>query len=148
MLDSSTTAGFLVPHIAAKKEMTLFTNNLLTANAAINAGIRCFCLGGESVNHTAALGGYWAYTMAASLQPDIFFFSSYGVDEQGEITDPTMEENSLRQLMLKQAKTTVFLCDSQKIGKSAAFRLINLSDLDYTVFDEGANAFEAACTVL
>jgi DeoR family fructose operon transcriptional repressor len=36
MLDGSSTAGFLVPHIAKHKEMIVFTNNMLTATAAIN----------------------------------------------------------------------------------------------------------------
>ena len=44
MLDGSSTAGFLIPHIAKHKDIILFTNNMITAINAINYGIKTHCV--------------------------------------------------------------------------------------------------------
>ena len=43
MLDGSSTASFLVPHIAKFKNIEIFTNNIHTAINAINHGIKTHC---------------------------------------------------------------------------------------------------------
>ena len=67
MLDGSTTAGYLVPYIAKHRDMTVFTNNMLTAVSAINYGIETHCIGGRSVNQSAVFSGVEAYRAAARL---------------------------------------------------------------------------------
>jgi len=57
LMDSSSTAGFLLPHIAKLNYATLFTNNIHTALSAIELGIDTHCLGGHSVNGSSALAG-------------------------------------------------------------------------------------------
>ena len=79
MLDGSTTAGFLVPHIAKHKDVILFTNNMLTAISAINYGIVTHCIGGESVARSAVLSGAQAYSAIRALRPDLLFFSARAI---------------------------------------------------------------------
>ena len=136
MLDGSSTAMFLLPHIAKHKDVTLFTNNMITAINAINYGIVTHCLGGRSVNLSAVLASGQTYREAAELYTDIMFFSSRSLDKNGVISDPTEEENRLRQIMLAHTKKSVFLCDSDKFGTSSLYRLTSLNNVDRYIFDK------------
>ena len=148
MLDSSTTAGFLIPIIAKHKDITLFTNNMLTALEAINYGIDTHCLGGHSVNRSAALSGPIGYANAAGIRPNICFFSSHSLDVGGVISDPTEEENHMRSIMLSSAEKRIFLCDHEKFGRRALYTLTTLDDIDAAVFDEPWDELHTTCQIL
>ncbi len=135
MLDGSSTASFLLPYIAKHKDITLFTNNMITAINAINLGISTHCIGGKSVNNTAVLSGEESYDAVSKIHSDILFFSSHSIDSNGVITDPTKEENYLRSLMLKNTNKSVFLCDSHKFYRRSVYTLTSLKDIDVAIFD-------------
>ena len=148
MLDGSTTAGFLVPYIAKHKDMTVFTNNMLTAVSSVNYGIRTHCIGGVSVDHSAVLSGAQAYRAVAEIFPDILFFSSQSLSQNGNISDPIMEENYIRSLMLKNAKYSVFLCDSEKFGGESLYKLTTLNEVDAAVFDREWQGLKTKCRII
>ena len=148
MLDGSSTAGFLIPYIAKYKGVRLFTNNMITAINAINHGITTHCIGGRSVNNSAVLSGEESYHIARKIQPDILFFSSYGLDINGIISDPTEEENYLRSIMLSCAKKSVFLCDSTKFNRKSLFTLSSINDIDVAVFDSEWDQLKTKCKIL
>lgn len=148
MLDGSSTAGFLVPYIAKHKEMILFTNNMHTAINAVNYGIATHCIGGFSVDHSAVLSGTQAYRTIAEIYPDILFFSSKSLSRSGVISDPIPEENYIRSLMLKNAKCSVFLCDSEKFDSEALYGLTTLDKIDACVFDKPYPELKTRCRIL
>ena len=148
MLEGSTTAGFLVPYIARHKDMTLFTNNMLTAVNAISYGIRTHCIGGVSVDNSAVLSGAQAYRAISEIFPDILLFSSQSLSLNGDISDPIMEENYVRSLMLKNAKYSVFLCDSEKFGGKSLYRLTSLEEIDACVFDREWKELRTKCRII
>lgn len=148
MLDSSSTAGFMLPYIAKLSSPTVFTNNIATALNAIELGVDIHCIGGRAVNGSAALCGTETYKFLSEIRVDILFFSSQYVDEDGIISDSTEEENYARYLMLKSAKKTVFLCDSEKFGKSAIYKLVSINDIDYIVFDKDFPKLVTTATLL
>ena len=135
LLDSSTTATFLLPYIAKLKEVTLFTNNLSTAMSAIELGIHTHCLGGHSVGGGVALSGTETFRALSEISADIVFFSSQSLSKDGIISDSTEEENYVRSLMLSRAETKVFLCDSSKFSKTSTYKLCTLEVVDEIVFD-------------
>ena len=136
MLDCSSTSAFLLPYIAKLDKVSLFTNNIATAKDAIDLGIKTYCIGGTSVGGTYSLTGTEAYRVLSTLSVDIAFFSSQSLDKNGDITDPTEEENYSRILMLTAAKKKVFLCDSSKFGKRSLFYLGNARDMDLVICDK------------
>ncbi len=135
LLDGSTTAAFLLPHIAKYKTVTLYTNSLLTALSAIELGIHTHVLGGSSKNGSAALTGEETYRALEKLTADILFFSSQALDADGIISDSNAEENYLRERMLAHARMSVFLCDKSKRGIRATYTLSTLEQIDRAVFD-------------
>lgn len=148
LLDSSTTAGFMLPHIAELDSPTVFTNNLETAISAIKQGIHTYCIGGCAVNGSVSLGGAQAYKTLSEINVDILFFSSQALSGNGVISDTTEEENYVRSLMLGRAKTTVFLCDSSKFDKTALYTLASLDNIDFAVFDRPFGGLTAKATVI
>ena len=147
MLDSSTTAGFLIPHIAKLHDVTVFTNNMITAVNAVNFSINTHCLGGHSIGGNAVLSGEETYAAISRLRPDILFFSSQSIDRDRVITDPTPEENYARRLMLECAKKRVFLCDSEKFGSRSLYVLTSADSLDACIFDSPPKDLRTRCDV-
>ena len=148
MLDGSSTAGFLIPYISKHKDVTLFTNNMITAINAINYGITTHCIGGKSVNNSAVLSGPQSYKVSSALYSDILFFSSHSLSKDGIISDPTEEENHLRSLMLSNTKQSVFLCDSEKFNRKSLYTLTSINDIDIAVFDSEWNDLKAKCKII
>jgi len=145
MLDGSSTAGFIVPHLAKYRDITVFTNNMITAINSINYGIPTYCIGGSAINHSAVLSGEQAYRMVSEIHPDILFFSCQSLDKNGVISDPTQDENYIRTLMMQNAMQTVFLCDSEKFNRRSLFTLTTLNDVDYCILDIPWNELKAKC---
>ena len=148
LLDSSTTATFLLPHIAKFPNVTVFTNNLSTALHAIELGINTHCLGGQAINGSVALTGSETFSALENLFVDILFFSSQSLNGNGTISDSTEEENYVRKMMLRSAKTKVFLCDSEKFNTQSTYQLCNLSQIDCAVFDSPYSELETHCKLL
>ena len=148
MLDGSSTAAFLIPYMTKHKDIQVFTNNMITAINAINYGITTHCIGGSSIHHSAVLSGPQSYHAVSRIHPDILFFSSHGLDINGVISDPTEEENYLRQLMLTNAKQSVFLCDSEKFNRRALYTLTSIDNVDTAVFDAPWDALKTKCRIL
>lgn len=148
LLDSSTTASFLLPYIAELDGAVLFTNNLETAIGAIKQGITTHCIGGKSINGSVALGGAEAYCTLADIHVDIMFFSSQSLSVNGVISDSTEEENFIRKIMLEHTKKAVFLCDGSKFGTTALYTLAPLDKIDFAVFDREFEGLKTTAIVL
>ena len=136
LLDSSTTASFMIPYIAKIDSVVVFTNNLEIAVSAIKQGICTHCIGGSSINGSVSLGGSQAYKALSDISVDIMFFSSQSLSIDGMISDSTEEENYVRSVMLERANKTVFLCDSAKFNTKSLYTLTSLDCIDYVVFDK------------
>ena len=79
------------------------------------------------------LAGDDAVSTVEKYNADIAFFSCRGLSLDGRATDFSVEENILRQKMMKQAKVKVLLCAEKKIGKAYIHNLCRLQDIDYIV---------------
>ena len=135
LLDSSTTASFMIPYIAKIDSAVVFTNNLEIAVSAIKQGICTHCVGGSSINGSVSLVGSQAYKALSDISVDIMFFSSQSLSIDGMISDSTEEENYVRSVMLERADKSVFLCDSTKFNAKSLYTLTSLDCIDYVVFD-------------
>ena len=148
MLDGSSTAGHMVPHIAKHRNMTVFTNNLNTAINAIHHGIPTHCTGGYAYERSAVLSGTQAFRAVSELHPDILFFSSHSLSNDGYVSEPISEENYIRRLMIDNAKLRVFLCDSEKFDSHSLYRLTTVDEIDVCVFDKPYPNLKAKSTIL
>ena len=132
-IDASTTAGSIIEHLKGRQDLIIITNSLITAAYLKNLGVRTYCLGGEVIGSSSAVGGALALETAASFNIDIMFFSATGINDRGFIVDTSEEETELRAELLKNAATSIFLCDASKYGKNATYNIASLGDVSYLI---------------
>ena len=66
---------------------------------------------------------------------DIMFFSCHGLSNDGMMSDPSIEEANLRQVMFQKSKQKYLLCDSSKFGKVFFYDMGNVAQLDGIISD-------------
>ena len=136
ILYGSTTAYQMVDHLADKKNITLITNGIYTAQRAIAKGMTVYLTGGRCEGGRPVLTGSYAEEALEKMSADIVFFSSLAMTKDGVVCDCTESENKIRKIMLTRSRTKVLLIDKSKIGKSAQHILCNREQLDHIVTDE------------
>ena len=134
-LDASTTVLHMLKYLHEKQNISVVTNSIQIPMLLRSAGIPVYSTGGRLIGKSLAYGGSTAEQMLHIFHIDKFFFSSYALTLQGDILDYSEEETSLRQKLLAQAHTSVFLCDSTKIGRNSLFHLTNIKHVDHVITD-------------
>ena len=134
-LDGSTTTSYVCDYLKGRQDLLVITNSLMTAAHLKSLGLRTYCLGGEVIGSSAAVGGALAIEAVSNFNIDLMLFSAYGVNHQGMMVDTSEEETQLRSFVLKNAATSIFLCDSSKFGRSAVYNIAPLSAVDYLITD-------------
>ena len=117
-------------------DMTVITNSHKAMQELANTKLRLICTGGELVKRNMAYVGRAAEAVLENFCPEIAFVSSQGVGLDGEVTDASEGETALRQVVLRRALHTVFLCDSSKVGKKYLHRLGMLAEMGEIITNE------------
>lgn len=120
-MDSSSTVCSLAQRIAATphlRDLRVITNGLKTATILSKAeGVRVYMTGGALRDNAMSLIGTNAQEFASRFHADWAFISCRGVSPDIGITDANEEEANIKQIYIRNAKRTVVLADSSKIGK-------------------------------
>lgn len=130
MLDASTTAYFLLPHLVKFKNITLITNGAKTALEAASLGINTYCTGGEITTESFSYIGTAAENNLREYNADIAFFSCRGLTDDGIASDTSIYENAMRKIMIKNSKRSFLLMVKDKIGNKYLNTLCNIKDID------------------
>ncbi len=136
ILDGSSTAMHMLKHIKGYRNIRLFTNNIYTFQQAVNMGISATCIGGKPSADASSLSGEFAEEMVEKIFPDILFFSAKYINADGDITDSLESESRLRRIMIKNAKTRVFLYDKEKVGNTSLYKVCNINDIDHAFCED------------
>ena len=135
IFDSSSTVRRICKHILDRQGLTVITNNLRVCDELKQSDVRVICTGGTLASGRDCFIGHFAEDFIRHIKADALFFSSQGLSENGDITDSSDEETSLRRAMLTSSKKQYFLCDDSKKGKDFPFVLCNTKDLTGTFFN-------------
>ena len=99
ILDSSTTCYYLIDYLTAYRNLTVFTNNLETALRGIEKGLSIYVLGGKALHGMPVTSGAYTEEMLEHISVDFAFISSYGIDQNGMVSDPSEVESKLRRAL-------------------------------------------------
>ena len=135
-LDASSTVAHLVPILGEFADLTVITNSPNTALELGHLGIRTYCTGGLLLEASQAFVGAQAEDFVAGFNADLMFFSSRGIDREGNITDSSMEESRLRQIMLRHTERAYYLYDNSKLGKRYLCNVCTVGDIDGVITEE------------
>jgi DeoR family fructose operon transcriptional repressor len=135
-LDSSSTAGAMIPYLDGISDLTVITNGLRNALLlAENPELRVVIACGTVRPNSGSLYGADTLSYLSGLHPRFCFLSCGGLSASG-ITESTFEQGTLKRQMLHGSETRVLLCDSSKFGKNCLYRIGALSEIDVLVCNE------------
>ena len=135
MLDASTSAQCLIPHLARRKDIFVITNGARTALQLAAFGIKTICTGGELTTESFSYIGPDAERTLEGYHADIAFFSCRGLNAEGIASDNSIMENSIRRIMIARAKASYLLCDSSKLGATYLNTLCDTSGISGVICD-------------
>ena len=136
MLDGSTSAYHLIPYLSKFKDIIVVTSGAKTAVALAELQIPVFCTGGRMRTNSFSYIGKEAEDAVRKYNADICFFSCHGLSESGRMSDPSVNECHLRQVMLQQSRETYLLCDSSKLNKTYFYDMGSVDQLDGVISDQ------------
>lgn len=136
MLDGSTSAYHLVPYLARYKDIIVITSGAKTALALAELHIPVYSTGGRMKTNSFSFVGKEAEDTVRRYNADIMFFSCRGLSNTGMMSDPSIDEASLRRVMLEKCKQKYLLCDSTKFNKTYFYDMGNVSELDDVISDQ------------
>lgn len=142
MLDGSTSAYSIIPLLAEFKNLIVITSSAKSSYLLGRMGISNICTGGKMITRSLSYIGEDAENTVRKYNADIVFFSCRGLSANGMLTDNSVEENSLRRIMMQQSQKRVLLCDSSKLNHIYLNTLCHLSEVDELVCETAAPALE------
>ena len=113
-LDASSTVAHIIPHLKKFNDIVVVTNSPKTSLRLGEENIRNYCTGGLLLTHSIAYVGNEAEAFITNINADIFFFSSRGYVEDGNISDSSVEEAAVKKAMIKHADKSFYLCPSAR----------------------------------
>lgn len=131
MLDASSSAYNMIPFLSAKRNLTVITSGVKALLRLAEYGINSYSTGGHLLPSCLSLTDHDASLMLSRYNADFVFFSCRGLSCDGLLTDFSIEENIIRSAMLKNARTSVFLCNSKKLDHKYIHTLCSVNDVDY-----------------
>ncbi len=130
LFDASSTAYSVIPFLTGFSNLLAITSGLKTAMALGEKHIKTLVTGGTMIDNSYSFIGRHAESLIENINADLLFFSSRGITQDGRLTDSSMEESQMRQLMFRHARRKVFLAASSKIGREYFYTLCTIDDVD------------------
>ncbi len=135
-LDASTTTFYLAQEIKRMKNVTVITNSLRVINELSGVdGIKVIAVGGVVSNNQSLIGGATQSDIERNFFADKMFFSSKGIGDNFVILESNEQECGIKQSMIKNARTSFYLCDWTKFGRVGCMRLSSFDEIEYLVTD-------------
>lgn len=136
MLDSSSTALYVVKRIKEKKNLTVITNSLkILLELADKQDWTVLSTGGALKKGALSLMGSSAEKMINSYHVDTAICSCKGLDMSLGITDSNENDSLIKQAMISSAERRILALDSEKFDKKSFVKVCEVSDIDIIVTD-------------
>lgn len=137
-LDAGTTVQAMTPYLQDRRDLTVVSNDLVTATAFLEfPGVDVICVGGRVDRDNKSMIGRLAALSLAELSLDVAFLSSSSWDTRHGITTPVEAKIDPKRAAMASAEKVVLLADSSKYGRYAKYRVLGLEELDLIVSDAG-----------
>lgn len=136
LMDASSTVYSMIPYLKDFQNLVVITSGIKTALALGERHFKVFLTGGAMIDNSFSLIGSHAQDLIKSMNADLMFFSCRGLSADGRMTDSSVEEAQLRQLMFRHAKRRVLMAANNKIGRDYFYVLGDARDMDDIICDQ------------
>lgn len=136
MVDSSSTALYVIKKIKEKKNLTVITNSVkILLELADKPDWTVLSTGGILKKNSLSLTGSSAEKMIRSYHVDTAICSCKGLDTELGITDSNENDSLIKQAMFQSAERRILALDTEKFDKKSFVKVGDFSDLDLIVTD-------------
>lgn len=137
MLDSSSTAIFVIKYIKSLKNITLITNSVeILLELADKEGWNVLSTGGSLKEGALSLVGASAEKMIRGFHVNLAVCSSKGIDVAMGITDSNEKDSQIKQAIFAAADRRILAIDGTKFDKISFVKVCDVRDVDTIVTDE------------
>lgn len=136
MLDSSSTALYIVKKLKDKQNLTIITNSVkILLEIADKTDWTVLSTGGMLKKGGLSLTGSSAEKMVNSYHVDTAICSCKGVDMSLGVMDSNENDSIIKQAMISSADRRILALDTEKFDKKSFVRVCDLCDVDVIVCD-------------
>jgi len=136
-MDSSSTAGMVIPYLSQFKYLTVITNGLKNALLlSEKTEARIHMPGGIVNSRSNSLLGSDTLDYLSALNAELAVFSCSGLTPNNGITDASFDQSRLKKALIRNSKVRILLCDSSKFGNIYMCRTCGFNELDYILTDK------------
>ncbi|MVO15652.1 DeoR/GlpR family DNA-binding transcription regulator [Parasedimentitalea huanghaiensis] len=123
--------------LSEHRGLTVLSNNINIINMMMGVKTKNLILAGGTVRQSdGAIVGEDAVEFISRYKVDFAIIGASAMDTDGAIMDHDAREVSVARAILKNARTKVLVCDSNKFERSAPVRICAVEDLDVVVTDQ------------
>jgi len=141
ILDSGTTTRAVAQALLARRNLTVYTNDLaICRTLARHNGNRVVLLGGELQRHEDATVGWDAISALTNYTAEFAFVGIGGLTTDGGITDFTRDGAELRGRMLSSARAAIIVADASKFSTVTPIRVPHFDKVTHLVTDRAPPA--------
>jgi DeoR family transcriptional regulator, aga operon transcriptional repressor len=120
--------------------VTVVTNAInIATELTVRPFIKIVVSGGVARPQSYELVGPMAIEILSRLTPDLCFLGATGVDAQAGVTSDDEAEAAVNRVMVQQAKRTLVVADSTKLGAIGFCRICRLTEVAGVLTDDGAD---------
>ena len=130
-----------IPGVPALHEgITVVTNAVnLATELTVRPFIKIVVSGGVARPQTYELVGPIASDTLGRLTPDLCFLGATGVDATAGVTSDDEAEAAVNRVMVQQARRTVVVADSHKLGRVGFARICEVTEVAAVLTDDSAD---------
>ncbi len=140
MLDSSSTALYVLKAIKSKKDLTIVTNSVkILLELADKQDWTVLSTGGMLKKGALSLNGSSAEKMINSYHVNTVICSCRGLDVTLGVTDSNENDSLIKQAMIASAERKILAVDSEKFDKKSFVKVCDAKDIDIIVTDREPN---------
>ncbi len=137
MLDSSTTALYVIKNILDRKKITLITNSVEILFELCNKpDWTIISTGGTLKEGGLSLLGYQAERMVEGYHVDLAVCSCKGLDISAGVTDSNDRDSQIKKAFFASAKRKILAVDSSKFNKTSFVKICDIRDVDIIATNE------------
>ena len=136
MIDSSSTAIYIVKKLKSKKNLTIITNSVkILLELADKSDFTVLCTGGSLKEGSLSLGGSSAEKMIYSCHVDTAICSCKGLDMNLGVTDSNELDSLIKKAMFSCAERRILALDGGKFDSKSFVKVCDVKDLDMIITD-------------
>lgn len=141
MMDSSTTALYVIKNISNKKNITIITNSLKIPNEVANhKNCEVILTGGTLKTSSLSFVGHWAEAAIEKYYVNKVIMSCKGIDSRLGISEPNEMEAEIKKKMISSSDVSILVADNTKFNKKSFIKSVELRNIDILITDEKLDA--------